>query len=98
MASLVDFMNPEAVSWWKSQLNEQYLEHGCTGIWNDNNEFEIEDPEVERYRVRTLLPVLMAKASFDAMKDASRKNAPGSIQGADSGIQNMRSWTGRQCK
>ncbi len=96
MASLVDFMNPEAVSWWKSQLNEQYLEHGCTGIWNDNNEFEIEDPEVERYRVRTLLPVLMAKASFDAMKDAKPEERPWIYSRSGySGIQNYaRSWTG----
>lgn len=68
-ASLIDFLNPEAFSWWKEKLKETYLEMDCSGIWNDNNEFEMEDPEIGSYRLRTLLPVEMCRASKEAFEE-----------------------------
>ena len=68
-ASLIDFANPQAFAWWKEKLKEAYLDNGCAGIWNDNNEFEMEDPEIEGYKTRTLLPLLMCKASAEAFEE-----------------------------
>lgn len=68
-ASFIDFSNPQAQRWWKEQLKTTYLVHGCTGIWNDNNECELEDPESDPYKVRALFPVHMAKAAAEAFDE-----------------------------
>lgn len=68
-ASFIDFSNPEAKRWWKDQLKDKYISHGCTGIWNDNNEFEIEDPDTEAFKVRTLLSLQMVEASYEAFNE-----------------------------
>jgi alpha-glucosidase len=75
-ASFIDFNNPEAKAWWKKELKSQYLDHGCTGIWNDNNELELEDSELEAYKTKTLYPVLMAQASFEAFKEQNPDARP----------------------
>ncbi len=75
-ASFIDFRNPEAVKWWKSMLCKAYLDYGVEGIWNDNNEFEMEDPELESYKVRTLYPVLMAKASYELCLERNPSRRP----------------------
>ncbi|MDD3903017.1 MAG: glycoside hydrolase family 31 protein [Sphaerochaeta sp.] len=67
-ASFIDFNNPDAKNWWKEQLKTQYLDHGCTGIWNDNNELELEDIDLEAYKNKTLYPIKMAEASYEAFK------------------------------
>ena len=69
-ASLIDFLNPEAFDWWKNKLKEAYLDNSCSGIWNDNNEFEMEDTEIESFRIRTLLPIEMCRASKEAFEEA----------------------------
>jgi alpha-glucosidase len=68
-ASLIDFLNPEACKWWKEQLRQQYLANGCTGIWNDNNEYELEDFALDSYATRSTQPVRMAQASYEAYKE-----------------------------
>ncbi len=42
--SFVDFTNPSGRNFWKNQLIEQLLSKGTSSIWNDNCEYEIEDP------------------------------------------------------
>jgi len=75
-ASFIDFTNREAVSWWKSKLKEAFLDAGADGIWNDNNEFELSDPELDAYLIRTVQPVLMAKASFEACTEKNPSKRP----------------------
>ncbi|MDX9984628.1 TIM-barrel domain-containing protein [Sphaerochaeta sp.] len=75
-ASFIDFNNPEAKEWWKSQLKAQYLDHGCTGIWNDNNELELEDVELEAFKTKTLYPIRMAEASYEAFKQEQPRKRP----------------------
>ena len=45
-----------------------YFDHGCEGIWNDNNEIELEDSELPAYYTRSVYPVMMSKASYEGLK------------------------------
>lgn len=95
-ASFIDFNNSEAKEWWKSQLQEQYLDHGCTGIWNDNNELELEDVELEAYPTRTLYPIKMAEASYEVFKQHHPQRRPWIYSRSGyAGLQRFaRTWTG----
>mmetsp|Transcript_14913 Transcript_14913/g.28960 ORF Transcript_14913/g.28960 Transcript_14913/m.28960 type:complete len:852 (-) Transcript_14913:1134-3689(-) len=73
--SYLDFSNPVAFQWWKKQLTEQLLEPGVDAVWNDNNEYELDDDGAICHENdlpigilgRTLQPLLMARASFEAL-------------------------------
>lgn len=39
--SYIDFLNPQTKTWWKEKLQTYILANGISGIWNDNNEYEI---------------------------------------------------------
>ena len=95
-ASFIDFNNSEAKEWWKSQLQEQYLDHGCTGIWNDNNELELEDIELEAYPTKTLYPIKMAEASYEVFKQHHPERRPWIYSRSGyAGLQRFaRTWTG----
>lgn len=95
-ASFIDFNNPEAKEWWKSQLKEQYLDHGCTGIWNDNNELELEDMELDAYKSKTIYAVKMAEASYEVFKQEHPDTRPWIYSRSGScGIQRFaRTWSG----
>ena len=75
LGSYVDFTNPEACDWWQQKVTSQLLDLGITSTWNDNNEFDIKDPEAitfsgERaYTVRPLLTYKMVKSSYQAQKE-----------------------------
>lgn len=95
-ASFIDFENPKAKSWWKSQLKEQYIDHGCTGIWNDNNELELEDHALPAFKTKSLYPVRMAEASYEAFKESSPALRPWIYSRSGyAGLQRYaRTWTG----
>ncbi|GHV94642.1 alpha-glucosidase [Spirochaetia bacterium] len=95
-ASFVDFANPSAREWWKSKLKENYIENGCTGIWNDNNELELEDTELDAYKDRTIYANRMAQASYEAFKEVNPDIRPWIYtRSGYAGIQAYaRTWTG----
>jgi len=98
-ASFIDFDNDSASEWWKSQLREKYIEHGCTGIWNDNNELELEEPELAAYKTKQLYPVKMAKAAYEVFKEYDSETRPWIYSRSGySGLQRYaRTWTGDNC-
>lgn len=73
--SHLDFTNPAAFDWWRSNVTKQLLEKGIGSTWNDNNEFEITDGDAklagfgsEMYASvsRPVLSLLMVRASYEA--------------------------------
>ncbi|NLJ64854.1 MAG: glycoside hydrolase [Christensenellaceae bacterium] len=95
-ASFIDFSNPKACQWWKESLKKYYFDHGCEGIWNDNNELELEDSELPAYYTRSVYPVMMSKASFEELKTIAPDKRPYVYSRSGSaGIQRYaRTWTG----
>jgi alpha-glucosidase len=95
-ASLLDFLNADARSWWQDAVQREFIGRGIAGIWNDNNEFEIEDASVPRWSERPALALGMVKAAHDAVRAAHPGKRPWIITRAGStGIQcYARTWTG----
>lgn len=78
-ASFVDFTNPKGREIWKKYLKEAYISNGITCIWDDNCEYEINDPsavcEFEGEKAsasafRPIMPNIMALAAKEAIKES----------------------------
>ncbi len=95
-ASFIDFANPQAKAWWKNKLYEAYLSFGAEGIWNDNNEFELEDSALNAFDTRTLYPVMMAQASYEELLRHNPDTRPWIYSRSGyAGLQRYaRTWTG----
>lgn len=105
IGSYVDFTNLKTFRWWKEKIKSTLLDYGIDGIWNDNNEFEILDGKaivngfgqsMNFEIVRALLPLLMMKASFEAMEEHDNLKRPFLV--SRSGCPGMQrycqTWTG----
>lgn len=76
LGSYLDFTNSDAFNFWSSKVKETLLAYGITATWNDNNEFDIKDPDavavgfdgnsVKASRIRPVLTYLMNAASYKA--------------------------------
>ncbi len=95
-ASFIDFSRKEGFDWWVTALTEHILDKGVSGVWNDNNEFEIEDESLPIQACKKFLPVKMAQASFEAMRKANPGKRPWLISRSGyAGLQRYaRTWTG----
>lgn len=95
-ASFVDFSREAGYRWWQESLTRNILEQGASGVWNDNNEFELENESLPAQEFRSILPVLMCKASYEAMRAANPGKRPWNISRAGyAGLQRYaRTWTG----
>lgn len=95
-ASFPDFSVPEAAEWWKGQLKEQFFDMGCAGIWNDNNELEMEDSEHGWYAKRLIYPLLMCRASCEAARELEPGKRPWIYsRSGTAGLQRYaRTWSG----
>ena len=101
MASYLDFTNPDAYAFWKDCVKAQLVEKGYCHIWNDNNEYDVQDESVladgfgtpvPACRIRPLFSYLMARASREACPEAEPFNVS---RCAIAGTQRVAStWTG----
>lgn len=82
LGSYLDFTNPEAFDFWKTQVKEKLLDLGIVSTWNDNNEFDIKDPDALTFDgrkaclLRPTLTYLMNKASFEAQTEKEESLRP----------------------
>ncbi len=95
-ASLIDFSRPEGYDWWIRSLTKNILDEGVSGVWNDNNEFEVEDESLPMQKCKKYLPVKMAQASYEALREARPGMRPWLVSRAGyAGLQRYaRTWTG----
>ncbi|SDE38276.1 alpha-glucosidase [Paenibacillus sp. UNCCL117] len=104
-ASFVDFTNPKGRELWKKHLKESFVNLGVTSIWNDNNEYEINNPDArcefegdkkEISALRPILPNLMAQMAKEAIAEAAPNTRPYIVNRAGfAGIQRFaQTWAG----
>jgi len=95
-AGLWDFGSESGQNVWKTNLRDRLLEAGFDGVWNDNNEYEIEDSSLPAYSQRHTMPLLMNRASWEEMIAKDPDLRPWIITRAGSmGIQRYaRTWSG----
>ncbi|MDQ1914091.1 glycoside hydrolase family 31 protein [Paenibacillus sp. GD4] len=104
-ASFVDFTNPKGRELWKKHLKESFINLGVTSIWNDNNEYEINNPDAlcefegdkkEISALRPILPNLMAQMAKEAIAEANPNTRPYIVNRAGfAGIQRFaQTWAG----
>jgi len=61
VGSYLDFTFPPTRAWWAEQVTTALLDNGIAATWNDNNEFEIWDPDTQAAGLASGLPALAAK-------------------------------------
>jgi alpha-glucosidase len=78
-AAHLDFTNPETARWWKNNVKQHILDWGIDVTWNDNNEYNINDPAAICFNFGTPTPLtqlravqtmLMVRASVEAQCEA----------------------------
>ena len=104
MASYLDFTAPGAYAFWKDCVRRQLIDRGCRHIWNDNNEYDVQDESVladgfghpiPAARIRPLFSYLMARASREACLEAGVRTPFNVSRCAIAGTQRVAStWTG----
>jgi alpha-glucosidase len=101
----IDFTNNEARKWWKSELKTEILKKGFDAVWNDNNEYEVDQNDVQAagennpFLAKQALPLqalLMTRASSEAQNDLFPNQRVFSITRAGClGVQRWaETWTG----
>ena len=104
MASYLDFTNPGAYAFWKECVRRELIDRGCRHIWNDNNEYGVQDETVladgfgrpvPAYLICPLFSYLMARASREACLEAGVETPFNVSRCAMAGTQRVAStWTG----
>lgn len=104
-ASFVDFTNPKGRDLWKKHLEESIVSLGITSIWNDNNEFEINNTDAmccfegmkkEIGGLRPIMPNLMALLANKTIEETYPDSRPYVVNRAGfAGIQRYaQTWAG----
>ncbi|MDZ5781980.1 glycoside hydrolase family 31 protein [Marinococcus luteus] len=105
MGVYLDFTNKQTIEWWKENVKKELLANGIDATWNDNNEFEIWDPEAVIHlfgqggkfqEYRAIFPMLMTKSSLEAQTEFDSEKRPYLISRAGSaGLSRYaQTWTG----
>jgi alpha-glucosidase len=104
-AAYLDFTNPRTLAWWKARVTDALLDFGIAATWNDNNEFEIWNPDalaegfgrpVQAKSQRVLATLLMMRASREAQKEHAPQARPFLVSRAGAaGMQRYaQTWSG----
>lgn len=95
-ASFWEFGTPAGRERWAEELDREILSKGADGIWNDNNEYEIEDSTVPAYSSRSTYALRMSKVSYDAALRRDPERRPWIVSRSGGiGIQRYaRTWSG----
>jgi alpha-glucosidase len=81
----IDFTNPQAYDWWKQRVKDRILNFGIDATWNDNNEYPIWNDDARCHGfghplpialIRSLHPLLMARASREAQQESNPETRP----------------------
>lgn len=81
-AHFVDFTSPAGRQAWANEMQEHLLTLGITSIWNDNNEYEINEDQAMVDAEGQHLPISMVKPIMSTMmaktaQEAVKRYAPG---------------------
>ena len=104
-AAALDFTNPTAVDWWKTNVQAQLLDYGIDSTWNDNNEFEVNKESAQCVgfgepvnigQARALLTLMMIRASYEQQLTNRPNERPFLISRAGApGMQRyVQTWSG----
>ncbi|MBW4082449.1 TIM-barrel domain-containing protein [Paenibacillus sp. S150] len=104
-ASFVDFTNPRARALWKRHLKASVISLGISSIWNDNNEYEINNSKALCHfegepktidGLRPIMPNLMAQVAREAIAEVAPDVRPYIVNRAGfAGIQRCaQTWSG----
>ena len=102
-ASLMDFLSPAGRALWIGKIKEQLLDKGINAIWDDNNEFEIDDRNAvsagdprPAYDIRASFANAMAQAAWEASVSALPQRRPYILSSSGfAGIQRYaQTWAG----
>lgn len=104
-ASFVDFTNPAARKQWKRHVKDQLLSNGILSIWNDNNEYEIQESNAQCYfegsvkpisAISSIMPNMMALSAVEAIHEFDDSLRPYVVNRAGyAGIQRYaQTWAG----
>lgn len=98
-ASFWDFSREGAREEWRRCLGESLFDLGVDGVWNDNNEYEIEDSSVPTSSTRSTMALEMCRASYEEMLEHDPERRPWVItRSGGMGIQRYaRTWSGDNC-
>lgn len=105
MGAYLDFTNPKTSAWWTARVTDALLEKGIVATWNDNNEFEVWDPEAPvaigglggtMAAMRPVETQLMLRASAIAQKAFAPGKRPMLVsRSGGPGLQRyVQTWTG----
>ena len=105
IGAYLDFTNPDTIDWWKQAVTSSLLECGITSTWNDNNEFQVLNPQAsvngfgkpfKAVEAKGLQTLLMMAASQEAQTAFAPQQRPYLVsRSGAAGMQRyVQTWSG----
>jgi len=105
VGAYLDFTNPDTIAWWQEAVTSALLDYGISSTWNDNNEFQVLNPQATVHgfgkpfravEAKGLQTMLMMAASRRAQLAHEPKRRPYLVSRAGAaGMQRyVQTWSG----